>query len=317
VPPTPDRLVAALTDLELAIDDVACESDAVAVRSYGGDRPTSTVVLRGRGAAGRGEHVGWTVTVHEAFQRTARAVPRGAMRLGAWSAALAERVREPYERAALEAAAIDLACRQHGTNLFRLAGVTPGPVRYVVSFADLADVAAELAHAPAIELKLDAGPEFDAARYARFARIAILDFKGRGTSADHERALGAFPAALLEDPTPPWSAGVQERLSLDATIARADDVRALTFRPAAVNLKPARMGGVLEALRAAACCQERGIPVYLGGMFEIGVGRAQLRVLAACFAPDGPNDIAPIAVGDALPFRPERLPVDGGAAGFS
>src|SRR5438034_8221284 len=64
-------------------------------------------------------------------------VPRGRWaRLGEWAEAMRARFSDPYERAALEAAAIDLALRQAGTNLFQLAGVTPrGALRRVVRAA--------------------------------------------------------------------------------------------------------------------------------------------------------------------------------------
>ena len=87
-------------------------------------------------------------------------------------------------------------------------------------------------------------------------------------------------------------------------------------RPAAVNVKPARMGGVLEALACVARCDAAGISVYFGGMFEVGPGRRQLWDLAALLAPDGPNDVAPIAVGEAPAPRPARLVVDAARPGF-
>ena len=49
--------------------------------------------------------------------------------------------------------------------------------------------------------------------------------------------------------------------------------------------------------------------MYVGGMFEVGIGRAQLRALAAVLSPDGPNDIAPISRGDDRPAHPARLRV--------
>jgi L-alanine-DL-glutamate epimerase-like enolase superfamily enzyme len=84
----------------------------------------------------------------------------------------------------------------------------------------------------------------------------------------------------------------------------------------AVNVKPARMGGVLEALRCAATCAAAGIDVYVGGMFEVGIGRTQLHTLAALLCPDGPNDVAPLGVGEAPPPRPARLTVERGSAGL-
>jgi L-alanine-DL-glutamate epimerase-like enolase superfamily enzyme len=149
--------------------------------------------------------------------------------------------------------------------------------------------------------------------------VAIVDFKGGGTVLDHARAGRALPEALLEDPGPPrgpWPADVRRRLALDAAIQRAADVDGLAVRPAAINVKPGRLGGVLEALATCAACERAGIPVYVGGMFEVGVGRRQLHDLAALLSPDGPNDVAPIAVGDARAARPPRLSVDPGAAGF-
>jgi L-alanine-DL-glutamate epimerase-like enolase superfamily enzyme len=123
----------------------------------------------------------------------------------------------------------------------------------------------------------------------------------------------------VEDPcwtAGPWSPSLARRLSADAPIRHRDDVARLPVVPAAVNLKPARMGGVLAALDAAAACTARGIALYVGGMFEIDVGRRQLQALAALLCPDGPNDVAPIGRAGAPAARPERLAVDGDAPGF-
>src|SRR5947208_1404155 len=81
--------------------------------------------------------------------------PRGRWRRDAWVTDGARRSRPPYARAALEAAAIDLGLRQARTDLFRLFGVTPQPVRYVVSFGRVADPAAEGRRYPGVELKID------------------------------------------------------------------------------------------------------------------------------------------------------------------
>jgi L-alanine-DL-glutamate epimerase-like enolase superfamily enzyme len=173
-----------------------------------------------------------------------------------------------------------------------------------------------------MECKIDADPAWDGVVYAglrEVGRVAIVDFKGTGTVDDHERAHRALPAALIEDPQPgatAWSAGLCRRLSWDAPVEAARDVAALAVRPAAVNAKPARMGGVLEALRCIAASEEKGIDTYVGGMFEVGVGRAQLHVLAALFSPDGPNDVAPLGVGEVAPPRPPRLAVDDDSPGF-
>jgi len=325
VPVTPDALRAALGALAVTIEDAHATVGAVAVPSYpDGPRPSSVVTLLGAGAAGHGEHVGWTEAAHVACRdRVLPRVPRGRWRLAAWSAALAGIVDEPYDRAALEAAAIDLALRQQGVGLFDLLREPPRPVRYVVSFARLPDPVAEARRHSDVELKVDADPAWDDATFAALAaagRIAVLDWKNGGTRADHERAHRVLPDALVEDPCwelAPWSSDLHRRLAADGPLLRAEDVHRLPVRPAAANLKPARMGGVFEALAAAAACQARGIAVYLGGMFEVDVGRRQLQALAALLCPDGPNDLAPIVrEGQAL-ARPQRLTVNPNAAGFA
>jgi hypothetical protein len=313
VPRTPEQ---ALSALPVVVGEVGCEVRGVPVASYpGGVRPTSEVWLDDA----RGENVAWTAAAHEEFRSRVKRVPRGRWaRLDAWVAAMRADFADAYERAALEAAAIDLALRQAKTSLFGLMDVAPRPVRYVASFEKVADpVERVLGEARSAELKLDADPGWDDGVYASLAalgRVAVLDFKLSGTRPDHERAHRAVPRALIEDPAGrgPWSPSLWRRLSFDAAVTSVGAVDALPVRPAAVNVKPARMGGVLEALACVTRCRGAGIEVYLGGMFEVGVGRRQLRVLAALLCPDGPNDIAPLVE----PERPARLTVDATAVGF-
>ena len=324
MPATPEALRAALGALVFTLEEAAADVAAVDVPSYpDGPRPSSVITLRGAGATGRGEHVAWTETAHVACRdRTLPRVPLGRWELAAWSEALASVVVEPYERAALEAAAIDLALRQRQLTLFQLAGREPHPVRYVVSFGQTDDPAAEAARQGDVELKVDADPAWPDATFAALARagrVTILDWKNGGARADHERAHRVLPDTLIEDPRwelAPWSAGVTRRLAADAPLTGATAVHRLPVRPAAANLKPARMGGILEALDGAAACQKLGIAVYLGGMFEVDVGRRQLQALAALICPDGPNDVAPIGRPAETPARPARIDVDALAVGF-
>ena len=323
MPPTPDPagLGETLAALPVLVEDVACDVGSVTVPAFGGARPTSVVTLRGRRTAGRGENIAWTEAAQHHFAMHARVAPRGGWCLGDWSAAMREVIAEPYERAALEAAALDLALRQARTSLFQLAMVKPSPVRYVVSFGKVADPVGEAQRHGDAELKVDVAPEWSDETYRALAaleRVAILDFKWAGEHADHERAHRLLPKALIEDPLPSfegWSPSLAAQLSFDAPLTAARELATLPTRPAFVNLKPARMGGVLEAVACAERCAAEGIGVYVGGMFEVGVGRAQLRTLAAVLSPDGPNDIAPIARGNDQPARPPRLAVSA-ALGF-
>jgi hypothetical protein len=327
VPPTTEPAIvvtlrSALLRLPVIIEAVECEVGAVPMDGYpGGIRPTSLVRLRGAGATGEGENVAWTAADHARFAERVAGMPLGRWTLERWAATIVE-ATDRHERAALEAAAIDLALRQHRTNLFRLAGTTARPVRYVVSFGRVADPVAEAGRHPGVELKIDADPAWDAGVYralAALGRVAVVDFKGAGTIADHERAHAALPAALIEDPGPvggTWSESLRRRLSFDAPLLGADDLGRLPCRPAAANLKSPRMGGVLALLAAAERCAREGIEIYLGGMFEVDVGRAQAQSLAAVLSPDAPNDVALLAVAGLAPPRPPRLAVDATRWGF-
>jgi L-alanine-DL-glutamate epimerase-like enolase superfamily enzyme len=315
------RLRARLEALPLRIDSLSVHQSAVALDDYpGGPRPTSTIAMRGGGFTGYGEHVGWTGAEHEAFRESADRVASGNTTLGAWARSLAS--LPTYDRAALEAAALDLALRQNRTTLFELARVAPTLVRYVVSFTPVDDPAAHarLAAANDLELKIDADPTWDAATWraiAMAARIAIVDFKMRGEPDDHERACEALVTAWIEDPKPaemPWSPSLLSRLAADGPVTSVAALGALLPVPAAVNVKAPRMGGVLEAISCLAACESRGLHAYIGGMFEVGIGRRQSLVLAAIACPDGPNDIAPLA--GAAP-RPPRLEVPVPLAGFA
>jgi hypothetical protein len=315
-------LRAKLEALPLHLDAIDVRTTSVVLPDYpDGPRPTSAVAIRGAGLTGYGEHVGWTDAEHEAFRDNAAGTARKTTTtLGAWSRGLS---RLPaYDRAALEAAALDLALRQNRTTLFEVARVPPTLVRYVVSFVPGDDPAAHARHAASgdLELKIDADPSWTVATWrsiATAARIAVIDFKLRGDTDDHERACETVEAAWIEDPKPadaPWSPALLSRLSVDASVTSAAVLASLLPVPAAVNVKTPRMGGVLEAISCLAACESRGLHAYIGGMFEVGIGRRQSLVLAAIACPDGPNDIAPLA--GAAP-RPPRLEVPVPIAGFA
>jgi hypothetical protein len=296
-----ERLAAALADLPVVIDDAACRSDAVPVPSYGGLRPTSVVRLVGAGRIGEGEHVGWTDDAHASFQKTlARWDFGGTWRLALLTHAMRERGLDPYDRAAIEMAAIELALRQRATTLATIAGVIPRPVGFVVSFGRVADPAAEAARHPGVALKIDVDPAWSDDVWRALGatgRVAILDWKDTGDRAAYDRALAWLPDVLHEDPAPPYPAGIAEGLSLDAPVT--DPASLDGMAPVACNLKPARMGSVLDAIRTAARCERRDIAIYVGGMFEVGVGRRQLRDLASVLCPDAPNDLAPIPLAES------------------
>jgi L-alanine-DL-glutamate epimerase-like enolase superfamily enzyme len=291
----------------------------------GGRRPSSVVCISGAGHRGFGENVAFTQAEHDRFAARAtdllsdllaraggnRAAGGGGGRVGT----LLRPDLPPYERAALEAALIDLGMRQAGLSFADLTGLREAPIRFVVSFSATSDPSEYVRRLRAAGfsggLKIDVDPSWDEATRAALAKqagISILDFKGRGdVGLAHEWA-ALLPDVILEDPPPGAGRG---RIARDGPLSDARAVAAALALGEAVNLKAPRMGGPLEVLRSLALAAPvRGasaatggdgatgtrarIPAYLGGMFEVGPGRAQARQLAALFCRDSPNDLAPV-----------------------
>ncbi|WP_049927599.1 enolase [Halopiger goleimassiliensis] len=241
-----------------------------------------------------------------------------------------------YRRWGLESAALDLALRQAGTDLAGLLDRSLEPVRFVASTRlgdpPTTDRLERLrAAVPDLEFKLDPTPDWDDAvvdaidETVGTGAVRILDLKGQyeGTDVDvpadpdlYERVLEGFPEAVIEDPalTPETEPlfedpDVRSRVSWDAPIHGLEDVEALPWEPDWLNVKPSRFGSLASLLETIEYCAERGIRLYGGGQFELGVGRGQIQTLASLFYPDGPNDVAPRAyndpdVGEGLPASP-------------
>ena len=109
--------------------------------------------------------------------------------------------------------------------------------------------------------------------------------------ARHLARLDEFDLLLIEQPLP------EEQLRAHATLAAqlatpiCHDESIVSASSAAdaialgacsiVNIKPARVGGYLEARRIHDVCQAHGVTVWCGGMLETGLGRAGNVGLAA------------------------------------
>jgi L-alanine-DL-glutamate epimerase-like enolase superfamily enzyme len=299
---SPGALADVLAALPVQVSEVSVRRATVSLDDYpGGPRPSSVVVLSGRGRSGFGENVAFTDEEHARFAARAGALVRRPSD-GRGGTGRVDTLVDPeargYERAALEAALVDLALRQAGTTLAALTGVTRMPLRVVTSFAACANPAERARQLRASghteDLKVDVDPAWDSRVQAALAAepgIAILDFKGRGEARLADELSTLFPEVIFEDPP----AGTRHtRIARDASLADAGAVAAALTEPAAVNLKAPRMGGPLEVLRGLALATRARLPAYLGGMFEVGVGRTQARQLAALFCPEAPNDLAPI-----------------------
>jgi hypothetical protein len=89
------------------------------------------------------------------------------------------------------------------------------------------------------------------------------------------------------------------RLSFDAPIHSIADIQALPLKPAMVNMKPSRIGGLRDLLETYEWCEREGVGVYGGGQAEQTVGRGQIQYLGSLLHPDSPNDTAPGGYNDS------------------
>ena len=323
----PGAFAERLAALPLLVESHRVTLGAASVLGYteGEERPTGFVTLEAGGHAGAGECVAWTAQEQERFAEACPGlVPTGRTTIGALHASLAGAHR--YHAAAIEAAAIDLALRQAGSNPFLLAGRPARPVGCCRSLGSgsieraggpAEAVAAALAAEPEARIKIDAGtdpwPETAWRALARTRRVVVVDFKRHGRTADVAHAHACLPEAWIEDPpeealdpAAPW----RPRVALDGYVRKAADLSPPPVEPGAVNVKMARMGGPVEALHALEICARRGWSAYVGGMFEVGPGRLQSRVLASLFTADAWNDVAPIDPGARPASGPILLEAD-------
>ncbi len=304
-----------IADLAVSIDGYGIERTSLDV-STGFTRITTTVVMNGKGLQGRGEDVTYTGADHDGFPehlpvagehtlRTASAALDGHDLFAAPPDMGASR---DYRRWAFESAILDLALQQNGVSLATAVGREARPVRFVASTR--ADIGGWIEADPALEFKLDPEASWDEALIARLAatgRVRVLDFKAyyHGTAVDVEpdpvlyRTLAtAFPDVVIEDASLEGECrealrGAEERLSFDAPIHSLADVDALPVAVRWLNIKPSRFGTIERLLECIEACADRGVRMYGGGQFELGVGRRQIQTLASVFYADTPNDVAP------------------------
>jgi L-alanine-DL-glutamate epimerase-like enolase superfamily enzyme len=299
-------------------------------------RVTTLVRLRGRGEAGLGEEIGgpWR-DHHEALLAAPRLPLAGEWTLESFSDHLASldqwageepewEMAKRWRNWFYESAALDLALRQAGLPLHEALDRQPRPVRFVNSLGlgdppDAGKILRRLARYPTVGFKLDAAPSWTPEIIEALAgtgAVRTVDFKGRygfevedvqALAAVYDAVIDALPEALIEDPhdLPEINerlAPHRDRVSFDAPIAGVADIGDTRT----INVKPSRIGGLRPLLEIYEHCAAHGIPMYGGGMGELGVARGQIELLASLFHPDAPNDVAPTPFNDPEP--PDGLP---------
>ncbi|MFF9273571.1 o-succinylbenzoate synthase [Streptomyces griseosporeus] len=208
-------------------------------------------------------------------------------------------------KAALETALLDAELRAYGMPLATYlgavrdrvpAGVSVGIKNSVPELLD--DVERYLAEGYVrIKLKIEPGWDLAPVRAVRERFGAELPLQVDANTAytladaEHLRRLDEFGLLLIEEPLEEDNlyahARLQQRLAtpvcLDESLHNARDTASAIALDACrvVNVKPARVGGYLEARRVHDVASAHGVPVWCGGMLETGIGRAPNLALAA------------------------------------
>jgi O-succinylbenzoate synthase len=156
-----------------------------------------------------------------------------------------------------------------------------------------------------VKLKIEPGRDVEVVKAIRRAlpdTALSVDANGAYSLADAPvfEALDELGLVMIEQPLDHEDlldhAKLQRRLGtpvcLDESIRSAGDAAAALELGACrvINIKPGRVGGLLEARRIHDVATQQDIPVWIGGMLETGVGRAANLALAAMPGVTMPGD---------------------------
>lgn len=212
--------------------------------------------------------------------------------------------------AAFEMAVADAELRAEGRSLAAALGTGPGfealPVGAVVGIPagrDLAALQREVgravgAGAARLRMKIEPGWALEPVRAVRADHpdlVIQVDANGSFRDTDEDLAVlaGLADAGVLcvEQPLPPADLVALARLAQRLPVPVCLDESLTTPRRVAdalrngacamACLKPGRLGGVRATRTAHAACVAAGVPAFVGGFFETGLGRASNLALAA------------------------------------
>jgi len=226
--------------------------------------------------------------------------------------ALAPVKGHPMSKAVLETAILDAELKETGVSFGQYLGAVQERVPAGVSVGimdsidELVDAVAGYLAEGYLRIKLKVEPGWDIAPVRavreRFGDDILLqvDANTAYTLADarHLARLDPFDLLMIEQPMAEddmlgharLARLIQTPICLDESIESARDAAAAITLGACsvINVKPARVGGYLEARRIHDVAAAHGVPVWCGGMLETGIGRAANVALAAL-----PNFVLP------------------------
>lgn len=216
-------------------------------------------------------------------------------------------------KAAIEAAVLDAWLRARGSSLASHLGAARDRVECGVSVgiapsfnALLEEIHGYLAKGyRRIKLKIEPGRDVEVVRRVR-AELPdtplSVDANAAYSISDAPlfEALDELDLVMIEQPLDhedlvehaALQARLQTPICLDESIRSARDAAAAIQLGACriINIKPGRVGGILEAQRIHDVARRLGVPCWIGGMLETGVGRAANLALAAMPGVTMPGD---------------------------
>lgn len=222
----------------------------------------------------------------------------------------------PLAKAVLESAILDAGLRTHGMSMKSYLGGSRTEISVGVSVGISGSLSALISEVEGyvaegysrVKLKIAPGWDLEPVRAVRneFGDGLLLqvDANQAYSTADINtlRRLDAYDLLLLEQPLPAEDLSGHARLAqqiqtpicLDESITSCASAATAIQMGAAqiINIKPARVGGYLEARAIHDLCLAQGIPVWCGGVLETAIGRAANLQLASLPGFTLPSDIS-------------------------
>lgn len=218
-------------------------------------------------------------------------------------------------KAAIETACWDLESKRAGVPLWQHLGGVQTEIACGVSIGiqdspeELIDkIARELAAGyQRIKIKIKPGWDLTVVRKVRehYPEIRLMgDANSAYTLNDVElfQALDDFNLMMFEQPLAhddmfdhaELQKQIQTPVCLDESVHSAEDASHAIDIGACriINVKLGRVGGHAAARQVESVCRERGVPIWVGGMLESGIGRAHNIALATLAGFTLPGDIS-------------------------
>ncbi|HEX4286400.1 MAG TPA: o-succinylbenzoate synthase [Terracidiphilus sp.] len=254
----------------------------------------------------------WQILAHELGPMLAAESPEH----GGDCPRLFKRVRgNPMAKAALENAIWDLEAQREGLPLSVLLGGVRDTIPCGVSLGiqksipDLLEIVEREVAAGYQRIKLKCKPGWDVEVFekvrSRWPGILLscdANSAYKLRDADHIASFDQFDLLMIEQPL--WhddffyhsmlQRQLETPICLDESIRnRRDALAAIEMESCKIiNIKLGRVGGFSEAIAVHNAAQERGIPVWCGGMLESGIGRSHNIALSTLDNFSLPGDVS-------------------------